>query len=139
MFEAFSKFVEAEFLKKEISFFLGGSRRFGYHSEDSDFDYFVLKEPRIALILTKMGFDLIKSDYKMECHFRMKFGHNSIDVILLDSTEYHLLLIRHQQIEDEIKEKFSPEALKFLRDFKRRIKPLGVTGSHVFESLRITL
>jgi len=53
----------AEFERSQFVFYLTGSRQFGTHTYDSDFDFFVGEQPNLDEFLLALGFELIPAEF----------------------------------------------------------------------------
>jgi hypothetical protein len=89
------------FSNYNIAFFLGGSRRFQYEKDDSDYDFFVSDDPEkfIKENLEKMGFLENKNDSYPGTVYEFRINDkNLVHIIVLNSDQYKKLNKLHDDI-----------------------------------------
>jgi hypothetical protein len=123
--------------ENRFDYFLGGSRRFGYDTPKSDFDFFLHGEgdgEPLQHFLYRNGFSRVfpNEDYKFSEHWRIVIGGSHIDAIILPSNEFHALRNEHALVE-KVMCKFPSNAINFIRVMKRLN---GVSGSDVYRALK---
>lgn len=141
------KTVEELLIEEGFSVFLGGSRRFGYYRDDSDWDLFAsignfkaysggtYLEPDSKWMQLRKRFELMKFRYKGFNDYSdtpgIQFVSSTIPSIQLtiikEWDEYVNEQFAHQAVEEKLNE--NPELLKFIQDMK-------LSGSQVYRTIR---
>jgi hypothetical protein len=138
MFEMISKLFISLLQDNNIDFFLGGSRRFGYDTPKSDFDFFLRVHSGEALqnFLFRQGFSRVSNpDYKFSEHWRIAIGDSHLDAIILDPREFITLQKEHALVENSIRS-FPKNALHFIKVLTRIT---GISGADIYRALRSTI
>ena len=119
------------FANNEVSFFLGGSRRFQYETPNSDYDFFVSPEMDIHTDLIALGFELNKNDSYPGTVYKFRINNkNLVHIIVLYSEQYSKL----RDLHDEIRRSISKDISKICLYLKTIEK---FSGTRIFNILKI--
>ncbi len=100
-----TKLLEYQKQNKDMEFFLGGSRRFGYHNEGSDYDFFIYL-PKVGDVLSVelyfarfFGATSVRSSQYQGKHYRARVLGTQVDLILYgDKPTFDVLLLEHEKL-----------------------------------------
>lgn len=123
----------AYFANNDISFFLGGSRRFQYETPDSDYDFFVKEDSNMCIHtdLIALGFSLNKNDSYPGTVYEFQVNNkNLVHIIMLYSEQYREL----SELHDEIRKSMSKDISKICLYLKKNEK---FSGTRIFNILKI--
>lgn len=122
---------------KSFNHFLGGSRYFGFDTENSDYDFFVETGHDALENIYNQGFEIIsnESDYNPICleHARLHIGKNHIDLVILSKDQFNECRENHKII-DKILNK-NPEMVHFIKMLK--IQNPAIKGATIYKALLV--
>lgn len=117
----------------KVRFFQGGSRRFGWVTKYSDWDYFVYIHPNIRVIVIKalamFGIKEVKNDYS---HVGSLYGNESETIhvcIFNDQDEWRMARDEHIKVEEWLKDK------PLIVEYIKQVKFMGIKGNVLYKSL----
>ena len=113
---------------KDVTYFLGGSRRFGYKMMGSDYDIFIMNKPNLDELLTRIGF-VECSNRKYASKSKTYTYNNLIHAsIILDGNEFDTIFEDHERVEKFINShKFMIANCKLLKKY--------ISGSDLYNTL----
>jgi hypothetical protein len=121
------------FANNDVSFFLGGSRRFHYENDDSDYDFFVSDDldMDIHTELIALGFKLNKNESYPGTVYEFRINDkNLVHIIMLYSDEYFKI----KELHDDIRKNMSKDISKICLYLKKIEK---FSGTRIFNILKI--
>jgi len=135
---AFVEFLQKTFLSKgEMKYFLGGSRRFGYHTEESDFDLFVcvtalIQQRWLEKSLRAIGMEELNhkvvSNYGDTIVSQMSLS-GVAHISIIRERDYGECLREHEKIDQLIKKQSNLTAVA------RVMRKRNIKGSEVYKVL----
>ena len=113
--------------KKECDFFLAGSRRFSYHTKNSDLDMVVQDNNNIGDFLKSCGFLVLgkNEDYPASTYS----WKNAVHVVVLPEPLFSELKISHEKV--ALMMDFNFPLIRFIKKLKRT----GMKGSVIYRYL----
>jgi diadenosine tetraphosphate (Ap4A) HIT family hydrolase len=121
------------FANNDVNFFLGGSRRFHYENDDSDYDFFVSDDPDMDIHteLIALGFKLNKNESYPGTVYEFRINDkNLVHIIMLYSSEYSKI----KELHDNIRKNMSKDISKICLYLKKIEK---FSGTRIFNILKI--
>jgi len=138
MINKIREIVEDEMTREELSFFLGGSRRFGWYRRNSDLDYFILIKPSWNI----EQFINIFIKYQIPPFFLPNYTMNISEQYSIFGGLIHLNFMhrikdwKELRIEHEEIERFLQKNIKRKGEIKKLIEEGVISGRYAYQILR---
>lgn len=126
--------------EKGYKTFLGGSRRFGYHQEDSDIDIMILarrghETGKLVMELRKLGFHKNHTHYTDAMSSVFTLGNLYHICIMNDENAFFSLEAEHNMIDKALKNQVV--LFTFIKNFRKKVPELS--GSILYKIIRDTV